>query len=365
MNPTHLHAQTQLIPDMAQVRHLLPILADQTTPSEVADLIEAVWRQTGTPAHPQDWSQPEVWIIERLTGEEAALAMRIWRRSQHAINPRHLSALRHFVHAHQLLTTDRTGIYRLSPRGQAFLADDPATMWEIEDAETIPDRLYSPLKTLHLYPHGTRSVKRRVLNLIEGHYLLARAGNTYHLPAQHRAQADPHAVDRYNRAQKRALREHLARMDPYRFEALIRDLLEAMGYTEVTLTKQSGDKGVDVIANHTFGITPIRQGVQVKRYRGRIHRHVLDQLRGALPYHQATSGAIVTLGSFTKGCIEVAVYPGAPDITLIDGDTLVELLIKHGVGIHQDELSSLPSRAECSSSILEIDVSYFADPPAS
>ena len=97
-------------------------------------------------------------------------------------------------------------------------------------------------------------------------------------------------------------------MDPYRFETLVKDLLDAMGYEDVVVTKQSGDKGVDVVANFEFGITQVREVVQVKRHQASITRPVMDQLRGALPYYQAIRGTIITLGKFAKGCKDAAFF---------------------------------------------------------
>jgi restriction system protein len=139
-------------------------------------------------------------------------------------------------------------------------------------------------------------------------------------------------------------------MNPYRFESLIKDLLEAMDYEDVVVTKQSGDKGIDVVASYQFGITQIKEVVQVKRQQGSITRPVLDQLRGALPYHQAIRGTIVTLGRFAKGCVEAALYPGAAPITLIDGDKLMELILKHNVGVKKRPLT-----------LIDVDESYFAE----
>ncbi len=67
-------------------------------------------------------------------------------------------------------------------------------------------------------------------------------------------------------------------MHPFRFEHLVRDLLEAMGYEDVIATRASSDNGVDVIATVQFGITTITEVVQVKRRQDSIHRPVLDQL---------------------------------------------------------------------------------------
>jgi restriction system protein len=141
----------------------------------------------------------------------------------------------------------------------------------------------------------------------------------------------------------------LGKMNPYRFESLVKDLLDAMDYEDVVVTKQSGDKGVDVVANFEFGITRIREVVQVKRQQGSIGRPTLDQLRGALPYHQAIRGTLITLGKFAQGCKDAALFPGAAPITLIDGDKLIELMLKHEVGIKKRSLA-----------LHEIDQSYFA-----
>jgi len=134
------------------------------------------------------------------------------------------------------------------------------------------------------------------------------------------------------------LRQQLRAMNPYQFEQLIGDLLEAMGYEDVTVTKASGDYGVDVVATVQFGITTITEVVQVKRYQNTIQRHTLDQLRGALPYYKALRGTIITLSRFSSGCIEAALFPGAAPIGLIDGEKLLDLLFKHSIGIKKRSL---------------------------
>jgi restriction system protein len=90
--------------------------------------------------------------------------------------------------------------------------------------------------------------------------------------------------------------------------------------------------------------------VQVKRHKGSIGRPVLDQLRGALPYHKALRGTIITLGAFSKGCKEAALFPGAAPIGLIDGKRLLELLVEHKIGI-----------SERPATLYEIDESYFSN----
>ncbi len=91
--------------------------------------------------------------------------------------------------------------------------------------------------------------------------------------------------------------------------------------------------------------------VQVKRQKGSIQRPILDQLRGALPHHKAIKGTLVTLGTFSKGTIEAALFPAAAPIDLIGGEQLLDLLIKHGIGIQKQ---SVP--------LYEVDQSYFEAP---
>ena len=335
--------------------------------SDVTHLIQSIWQQTGTPQNPVDWSEPDKWISERLEGEDAALALRIWQESKHRVNPRHMYGAYLFINGFDLLVSDEKGIYRLSERGKAFLADAPETVQALDEAEGLL-KLLSILATKtqakrgdllpewseYLQEHSKFStpgtfkdtLSRRLANLVE-RGLVAREGNRYTITQAGLQYAekslpegeDPRravlrAVNNYNTQQREALRELLGVMPPYQFEHLIGDLMEAMGYEDVTITKQSGDKGVDVVATVQFGITTVREVVQVKRQgKASIQRQIIDQLRGSLPYHQAIRGTLITLGKISKGATEAALFPGAAPITLIDGERLLDLLIEHGIGI--------------------------------
>ena len=52
----------------------------------VRDMITAIHEQTGTPQQPVDWSEPDLWISERLSGEDAEIARRIWDTDNHILN---------------------------------------------------------------------------------------------------------------------------------------------------------------------------------------------------------------------------------------------------------------------------------------
>ena len=361
--------RTPYFPLYSNVRQLLTIL--QGIPkSAVMGLVRKVREQTGTPQNPVDWSDPESWIPSRLSGPEADLARRIWKESGRALNPRYVDGPILFIRGHELLAPDGSEVYRLTERGRAFLQDEPQTVREIDDAEGLPQLVAilatkTRAKRAELLPEWSEFVREysnyttasaisdtlhdRLRNLVE-RALVERDGNVYAITqagidyvgitsttaSRHGPKREvTRAIDTYNRQQRDALRERLSSMPPYRFEHLIRRLLERMGYEDVTVTQQSGDRGVDVIANARFGFTTLREVVQVKRHQGSITRPVLDQLRGALPYHKAFRGTIITLGSFSAGCKEAALYPGAAPITLISGDKLLDLLIDNKLGIHK------------------------------
>jgi len=128
----------------------------------------------------------------------------------------------------------------------------------------------------------------------------------------------------------------LATMDPFKFEELIKLLLEEMGYTDVETTSPVNDKGVDVVANVELGVSSVREVIQVKRRRGNLGRPVLDQLRGSLHRWNAVRGTIITTGGFSTGATRAAFERGAAPITLIDGVKLLDLLIEHEIGVSKN-----------------------------
>ncbi len=375
--------RTPLFPLYSTVRRLLTIL-DAVPKASVISMRNAIFDQTGTPQNPVDWSDPDAWIDERLSGEDAALARRIWEESDETVNPRHISGAYLLINGYRLLVPDAMGVYRLTERGRAFLEGDAEVVRQIDDAEGLPQLLAilatkTRAKRADLLPEwgeflrehskfGTAStikdtLRRRLVNLVERGFV-SREGNAYVITQKGidyaassgeagdgRRREVLDAIKAHNDGQREALRERLGTMHPYEFEQLVRDLLEAMGYEDVTVTKQSGDKGVDVVAKMQFGITTVTEVVQVKRHQASIRRPVLDQLRGALPYHEAIRGTLITVGGFSKGCTEAALFPGAAPIGLIDGEKLLELLVEHEIGIRRRPAT-----------LYELDEAYFEEP---
>lgn len=370
LNETENWGYTPRLPLYSEVKQLLPIIEGKPK-SLVTSLIAEVYKQAGTPQQPLDWSAPDTWIRDRLDGAEAELAQHIWDLSHRSVNPRHIRGSYYFINRHNLLDVDPSGIYQASVRSSEFLDENTTLLRTIDEREGIPQLLeILATKTLakfsDLFPEwsayaqetskyrATSSIKSllrdRLGNLLE-RGLITREGVVYSITPRGIEYASPpsrvsqgstdprhvvaQAIRDYNQAQIASLRTLLNLMDPYQFEYLIRDLLEAMGYEHVTVTRESGDRGVDVVATIQFGITTITEVVQVKRHQGTISRPTIDQLRGALPYHNAIRGTIITTGTFSRGCAEAALYMGAAPISLIDGDRLEELLVEHEIGIRK------------------------------
>jgi restriction system protein len=96
---------------------------------------------------------------------------------------------------------------------------------------------------------------------------------------------------------------------------------------------------VDVVGTIELGISAVREVIQVKRHKGTIGRPVLDQLRGSLHRFSAVRGTIITTGRFSKGVEAAAFETGAAPITLIDGDKLLDLLLKNEIGVNKRQVS--------------------------
>jgi restriction system protein len=145
-------------------------------------------------------------------------------------------------------------------------------------------------------------------------------------------------IARLNRKTRIELRKRLQDLPPDRFEALIGELLIALGFDESTVqvTSYGSDGGIDVRGVlRAGGITEFNAAVQVKRWKKNIHAPIVRELRGSLVVHE--QGIIITTSGFSQGAQTEAVEPGKTRISLIDGEQLLELLIQYGIGVSQEQ----------------------------
>lgn len=116
---------TPLFPTYAQVKAMMKAVSGYSLKA-VRNMITAIHEQTGTPQKPVDWSEPDLWISERLTGEDADIARRIWDTDNHILNPRHSYGCYLFLNYPQfeLMESTPDDTWQPTSRGQKFLQDD-------------------------------------------------------------------------------------------------------------------------------------------------------------------------------------------------------------------------------------------------
>jgi restriction system protein len=123
-------------------------------------------------------------------------------------------------------------------------------------------------------------------------------------------------------------------MSPAGFEALVRQLLVALGFEEVELTPISGDGGIDVRGTLVVGdVVRTRMAVQVKRWKGNVGAPIVQQVRGSLGTHE--QGLIITTSDFSRSAYAEAQRPDAIPVALMNGKQLVALLVENDIGVRR------------------------------
>jgi restriction system protein len=75
----------------------------------------------------------------------------------------------------------------------------------------------------------------------------------------------------------------LKSLSPTGFEHFCKELLQQLGYRDVTVTKRSNDGGIDGHGQFQQGVVSIKSAFQAKRYaEAPVRRPEIDRLRGAL-----------------------------------------------------------------------------------
>jgi restriction system protein len=135
---------------------------------------------------------------------------------------------------------------------------------------------------------------------------------------------------------RKTLVNRLLKMEPRKFENLIQLLLDEMGLDKTSVTTYSGDGGIDIrgILN-AENLSQISIAVQAKRWKANVGPKVVRELRGSLMVHE--HGIVITPSDFTTTAKVEAEEAGKTRISLINGAELVELLIKHQVGVKNEE----------------------------
>lgn len=129
--------------------------------------------------------------------------------------------------------------------------------------------------------------------------------------------------------------EILQHLDPYAFERLAQRLLRECGFSDVQVTKRSGDGGIDGTGKLRIqGIFSFNVAFQCKRYKGQVGAPEIREFRGSLGTN-IEKGVLITTGAFTKAAKEEASCEGKRLIDLMDGEELINKLAEYGIGLNE------------------------------
>jgi len=132
------------------------------------------------------------------------------------------------------------------------------------------------------------------------------------------------------------LLEQVKTASPAFFERLVVDLIVAMGYGGTLQDAgraigRSGDGGIDgIIKEDRLGLDVIY--LQAKKWEGNVGRPEVQKFAGALQGQRANKGILITTSGFSREALEY-VNIIATKIILIDGETLVSLMVDHNVAV--------------------------------
>ena len=131
------------------------------------------------------------------------------------------------------------------------------------------------------------------------------------------------------------LAETLYSMNPYAFERLSMLLLRECGFSQVSVTRKSGDGGIDGTGKLRInGIFSFHVAFQCKRIVGSVSAGDIRDFRGSLTT-DIEKGVFITTGTFTKAAREEASKSGKQQIDLIDGEELINMLIEYRLGVYE------------------------------
>jgi restriction system protein len=145
----------------------------------------------------------------------------------------------------------------------------------------------------------------------------------------------PNLVDLYEKYEiqfRSNLLDKLHELTPSQFEHFARHLLTMYGFVQVVVTQISRDGGVDGHGLLKVGLARMNVAFQCKRWEGSVPRPEVDKFRGAIQgeYEQ---GIFFTTSDFTRGATEASIKKGAVPIILLNGVSIVDLMIEKEFGV--------------------------------
>lgn len=124
------------------------------------------------------------------------------------------------------------------------------------------------------------------------------------------------------------------------FERLIGRLLGHLGFSDVKVVGKPGDEGVDLMASFGNDLLQATVAVQVKRRRDNIAAPDVSYLRDRWS-SRADKLLFITTSDYRPGARDVAEDPSHKEVKLISGTELVEVMLKHGLGVTRGSIAPI------------------------
>jgi len=138
--------------------------------------------------------------------------------------------------------------------------------------------------------------------------------------------------EEYEEQFRSKLLDQLFQLSPTQFEHFSRDLLAAYGFTHMAVTQVSSDGGIDGHGKLKVGLAHMNVAFQSKRWEGNIGRPEIDKFRGAIQ-GSFEQGLFLTTSDFTKGATDASIKQGAVPVILLNGQSIVQLMIEKEFGV--------------------------------
>lgn len=220
----------------------------------------------------------------------------------------------------KLIDVTGRGRFKISDRGLALLAEHPTAI-DIKKLEQFPEFVIfkgksakksaeTPLVSTTESESGSLTPEE----MLESNYIMLRQQLIH------------------------ALLDQIMRSPPDFFEQLVVDVLVAMGYGGSRLDAgqaigKSNDGGIDgIIKEDRLGLDVVY--LQAKRWSNPVGSPEIQTFVGSLNLNGASKGVFITTSTFTKPALETVKGLRSPKVVLIDGVELAEMMIDHGVGVH-------------------------------
>lgn len=128
------------------------------------------------------------------------------------------------------------------------------------------------------------------------------------------------------------LLDKLHGLTPTEFEHFGTKLLDVYGFVKMSVTQVHNDGGIDGHGLLKIGLARMAVAVQCKRWKGNVPRPEIDKFRGAIQgIHD--QGVFMTTSDFTSGAKEASIKKGAVPVILLNGESIVDLMIEKEFGV--------------------------------